>query len=147
MIVVPFVRRREQGAGLSRLAYHTGGMLRLTSLKPHRRAVDGVGRFSSSGLIEAAESELVGPVQKRMRSFEDRSLLVLVIAASLALAWILLPFYGLAIRRSIRGVRRDIGKKIGSVSRCFDIQPAWRFAYAGYAFRHPIIFAEQIALS
>ena len=29
-----------------------------------------------------------------MRAFEDRSLLVLVIAVSLALAWILLPFYG-----------------------------------------------------
>lgn len=29
-----------------------------------------------------------------MRTLEDRSLLVLVIAASLALAWILLPFYG-----------------------------------------------------
>ena len=29
-----------------------------------------------------------------MRTFEDRSLLVLVVAASLALVWILLPFYG-----------------------------------------------------
>jgi predicted PurR-regulated permease PerM len=47
-------------------------------------------------MIGLAESELVGPVKREthMRSFEDRSLPVLLIAISLALAWILLPFYG-----------------------------------------------------
>jgi predicted PurR-regulated permease PerM len=47
-------------------------------------------------MIGLAESELVGPVKREthMRSIEDRSLPVLLIAISLALAWILLPFYG-----------------------------------------------------
>ena len=46
--------------------------------------------------IFAGRRRPVGPVQQEfhMRTFEDRALLILIVAVSLAFGWILWPFYG-----------------------------------------------------
>src|SRR3954454_6471298 len=62
-----------------------------------------------------------------MRSFEDKTLLVLVIATSLALAWILLPFYGAILWGVVaaivfaplyRSLARAMGQRHGLAALC-----------------------------
>ena len=62
-----------------------------------------------------------------MRSFEDKTLLVLVIAMSLALAWILLPFYGAILWGVVaaivfaplyRSLARAMGQRHGLAALC-----------------------------